>query len=437
MKKFRSSKISRLTDMGKALTKAGSELLIEKFEKNTSYENIRKINAAREIIKSMGELKGAVMKLGQMLSVTEDLALPPEIVELFKKLQKDAPTVPYFQMKEVIKNELGDYPENLFKEFNPEPIASASIGQVYRGRTKDNIDFVLKVQYPDIDKAIESDLKNLDNLIKLFKIVFPQIPNIKPLIEELSESIINECNYNYELENILTFKKLFSSHKNIHFQEPLKEFSSQKVIATKFIEGDHFDQTKYYSQEVKNQLGESLYFLHLDQLFSKNIMHTDPQNGNYLFKQNKIYILDCGSIKNFDEAFINAYALLTYSIREENLDLFKRSLFELNIIREEDSPELISQFYYTAQKIYLPYTKEGIYAPDKINPVNFVSDLFQQVKTLKNRPTPHQDFVLLDRANLGIFTKLRSWESAINWQNGIKLYQTEAEQKAINYFSSN
>lgn len=435
MKKFRSSKLSRLTDLGKALTKAGTHLLIEKVESQKSIENIRKLNAARELILSMGELKGAVMKLGQMISVTEDLALPPEIVELFKKLQKDAPTIPYSQMREVFKSEIGDYPENLFKEFNSTPIASASIGQVYKAITKDGQEVAIKVQYPEIDLAIKNDLKNLDQLTKLFKIIFPQVPNLKPLIEELSASILDECNYENELSNIQKFKALYAHHPNIFFQDPMQDYCTQKIITTKFIDGDNFDTIKNYQSEVRDSIGESLYQFHLDQLFGKGFMHTDPQNGNYLFKGEKIFLLDCGSAKVFSEDFIMAYSLLTYSIRNNKKDLFHKALLSLGVITKEDSDELIEHFLETAKSIYLPYTKEGCYAPEKINPIDFVSNLFKRVKTLKNRPTPHQDFVLLDRANIGIFTKLRALEAKIDWLNGIQKYQAPKEEIAIKYFA--
>lgn len=434
MKKFRSSKISRLTGLGKAVTKAGTQLLIDKLESSQSVENIRKIKATKEIVESMGELKGAVMKLGQMLSITEDLALPEEVVTVFKKLQSNAPTVPYEQMKNEIKKELGQNPEELFKFFEKTPIASASIGQVYKAITKDDKEIVLKVQYPNIEEAIKSDLANLDKLTKLFKIIFPNTPNIKPILEELSQSIIEECNYESEFENILLLKKTFFSHKNIHFQTPLEEFSTRRIIASEFIQGDHYDQTKAYPQDVKNSLGTSFYEFHLDQLFQSKLMHTDPQNGNYIFNQDQIYILDCGSIKRFDTDFVMAYALLTHSLRKENKNLFIKALVFLGVIQPDDNNELIDQFFNTAKRIYLPYTKEGVYAPDKFNPVQLISGLIDGVRSLKNRPTPHEDFLMLDRSNIGIFTKLRSWQSKIDWQEGIVKYQSPTEEEAIKFF---
>lgn len=437
MKKFRSSKISRLTGLGKALTKAGGQLLIDKVESTQSAQNIRKIKAAKEIVESMGELKGAVMKLGQMLSITEDLALPNEVVVLFKKLQMSAPSVPYEQMREVIKNELGDYPESLFKKIDTTPLASASIGQVYKATTKEDVEVVLKVQYPNIEEAIKSDLSNLDRLTSLFKIVFPNTPDLKPILEELSASIINECDYTQELENIELFKNTYRHHSNIKFQNPIKEFSAKKVLCTEFIQGEHYDNTQNYSQEIKDILGKTFYEFHLDQLFSSNLMHTDPQNGNYIFDGETVYILDCGSIKKFDEDFLMSYALLTYSIRNEHKKYFIKALLNLGVINESDSPELINQFYITAKNIYLPFTKDGAYTPEKFNPVNLVSGLIDGVRNLKDRPTPHKDFLMLDRANIGIFTKLRAWESKINWQEGINKYQIETEQLAINYFSKN
>ena len=435
MKKFRSSKISRLTGLGKALTKAGTQLLIDKIETSQSAQNIRKIKATKEIVESMGELKGAVMKLGQMLSITEDLALPDEVVLLFKKLQMDAPTVPYEQMRDVIKNELGEYPESLFKNIETTPIASASIGQVYKALTKENEEVVIKVQYPNIETAIKSDLANLDKLTKLFKILFPNIPNIEPILEELSQSIITECDYTQELSNILLFKETFKHHKKIKFQTPYQSFSSKRVITTQFIKGDHYDETKRYNQNIKDSLGNTFYEFHLDQLFRSRLMHTDPQNGNYIFENDIVHILDCGSIKKFNDDFVLAYALLTYSMRSHNKELFTKALLELGVLNPQDSNELIDKFFETAKNIYLPYTKEGIYSPDKFNPVNMVSGLIDGVRNLKDRPTPHHDFLMLDRANIGIFTKLRSWESVIDWQAGILKYQKESEDQAIKYFS--
>ena len=174
MKKFKSSQLGRLTKLGKSIVVATGHLAIDAVKNKTqeiisqndkASELTRKISATKEIVQSMGELKGALMKLGQMISITEDLVLPPEISALFRELQKSSPPMSQNDLNSVFLKGFGKLPNEMFKSFDMLPMAAASIGQVHKAQTFEGQDVAVKVQYPKIVEAIKNDFKNYFKLI--------------------------------------------------------------------------------------------------------------------------------------------------------------------------------------------------------------------------------------------------------------------------------
>ena len=200
-KKIKTSKLQRLTKMGTTLAKATSKYLVKKTLTKTNHLNV-KTSVAKDIINSMGELKGALMKMGQMLSITEDMILPPEVTSLFKELQKDAPPMPRSDLDRVFLESFGKIPEGLFKSFDRTPIAAASIGQVHKAFLPTGEPVAVKIQYPNILKATENDFENLDQIKKFFGLVFPGAVDVTSLVKEMKRSLLMECDYEREKKNM-------------------------------------------------------------------------------------------------------------------------------------------------------------------------------------------------------------------------------------------
>ncbi len=387
------------------------------------YELGRKAMAAKEIISSMGELKGAVMKLGQMISITEDLIIPPEISKLFKELQKNAPPMPKDDLINIFKEEFDKSPFEIYKEFDPTPIAAASIGQVHKALTFNDELVAVKVQYPKIVKAIEHDFENMDKIISLMKLLFPNSPKPDSYIVELKRSLLEECDYLKEAEHIEFFNEsLNSEFPNILIPKVYKDLTTKKVLTMEFMEGDTFEETLKYPIETRNDLAQLHYDAHMFMLYNLKSMHTDPQNGNFLFKGNKIIMLDFGSVRAFPDDFIEIYKDLLISVENDDYEDYRDFITKMQILSESDDEEMFEKHYKLLKTIYLPYTKPGLHKIHKSNPFEMIHEFIKGVK-VKGREAPREEFLLLDRANFGLYAKIRSWDASIDWVNAIKRYR--------------
>ena len=429
MKNFISGKLSRLAKLSTSLMRAGSQYAVDTLVEKASskiedaQKTAKQIKAAQEIIKSMGELKGAVMKIGQMISVTDDLLLPPEVTQMFKTLQKESPSMSKQQVQRVFVENFGKLPENIFAEFDYIPVAAASIGQVHRGITKEGDRVAIKVQYPEIANAIKNDLSNIDQIQKVFKLILPKGMDIRHFLEELRDSFLHECDYENEMRNMQKFEEaLATEFPQIRIPKTFPQYTKKQVLTTEFVEGDTFEQSLKYSQEEKDELGRLLYESFLFLLFRKRMLHTDPQNGNYLFRKNEIILLDFGSIREFSEDFVKCWERLCWAVETDNFELYKECCMELQFGHEKTSQDFMQAHFNLASGIYEPFLNEGTYSVTGVNPLELIKNFVIQAKW-KDVNMPQREFMMLDRANIGLFTKIIQWKSHVNWANGRLKYQ--------------
>ncbi|MDO9183295.1 MAG: AarF/ABC1/UbiB kinase family protein [Bacteriovorax sp.] len=442
MSEFKSSKLSRLFTVGKGLTKATATLAFDAAKNRAQtyldnhqndLKNIKdlslKIKASKEIIVAMGELKGAMMKLGQMISISEDLFLPKEISELFKDLQKNSPSMSPKDVEAVLQNSFQKSSKELFLEFDEIPIASASIGQVHKARLKTGEIVAIKIQYPKIVEAIKHDFQNLHQIDNLLHILFPNKPNLDSLIEELKISMYEECDYAHELSEMIYFKQEYEKHfPQIYIPKVFPEFSSSTILTMEFVEGDSFEETLLYTDEERNFLGQMLYNSFLHSLWNLKRLHTDPQNGNYLFKRDKIIMLDFGSTRSFDHEFISDYCDLMMSLEENNSVKYGILCKKLEIFKVDEKEDFMLQHFLLIQEIYLPYIRPGIFPVVPISPFALFKELIGKVD-FKGRSSPKREFLLLDRSTFGLYTKLLTWKSEIDWLYGKNTFRNSIENE--------
>ena len=441
MSDFKSSRFSRLTRLSTTVAKMGVEYALGKAQevsqniKNSKEEaqNIAyKIKVAQELVKSMGELKGGLMKLGQMLSITEDLILPQEISELFKTLQKNAPSMSDEDLNKVFMKNFGKKPSEIFTYFESKPFAAASIGQVHIGVLPSGEKVAVKVQYPKIVNAIKSDMLNIKEFDRLLKVLIPSKPQIDNLLEELKSSLLAECDYLQEANSIELFREIFNQEfpGKIIIPKVYREFSTNEILTTEFMTGDSFEKTMDYPQEVKDQLGELLYLSFLYCLFHSKFLHSDRQEGNYLFHKDKIIMLDFGSTRKFNDDFIHWYSLLCLSVRNLDKKIFRDCVINLGINEEFDSNEEIEKSFNLVADIYKPFLADGKYPIEDLNPFRLIKEYVSSIN-LEGRKAAREEFIMLDRANIGLFTKIKKWKASINWKNGRDLYQIQSENNAL------
>jgi predicted unusual protein kinase regulating ubiquinone biosynthesis (AarF/ABC1/UbiB family) len=183
------------------------------------------VRNAERIVETLGELKGAVMKVGQYMSIQADL-LPKEFADVLASLQQSAPPVEYDLVASVITSEFGKEPEALFARFDPEPYASASIGQVHRAQLSDGTDVVVKVQYPDVERNIEGDLSNLKTILSTGSIMGYRKSDLEGVFAEIRDRLYEEIDYDQEMENLREFRRIFQRDKRIRVPLVYPPYSS-------------------------------------------------------------------------------------------------------------------------------------------------------------------------------------------------------------------
>ena len=184
---------------------------------------------------------------------------------------------------EAVTRELGEAPDTLFEEFDIEPIAAASIGQVHRAITKDGQAVAVKVQYPGVDEAIANDLSNADPLLRIMRRAFPSL-DPEPLVQELTERLVEEVDYELEARNQTLFAEYYEGHPYIHVPSVLPELSTKRVLTTELASGHRFDEVLEWSQEERNLAAETLYRFTFGSMYRLHAFNGDPHPGNYIFR---------------------------------------------------------------------------------------------------------------------------------------------------------
>ena len=302
---------------------------------------------ADDIVDTLGELKGAVMKLGQIASQTQDF-LPKEISEALQRLQKEAPPVDISVIRTQIESELGASPENLFQFFDPVPYAAASIGQVHRAVTKSGLEVVVKVQYPGVDRSCDSDLKQLRLTLKLGGLIKMPKASVDALFEEIKERLHEELDYENEARNLRRFREFHQGHEGIIVPTVIDELSSRRVLTLEYVAGDHAQdlRAKGYDQDTINKIGHRLFNMLAQQLFCFQQIHGDPHPGNFAFrKDGTVIIYDFGCVKILKPEIVAAYKdAIIASIHEDYLKVDDAMLRLGARVKSKDSP---GADYYT------------------------------------------------------------------------------------------
>jgi predicted unusual protein kinase regulating ubiquinone biosynthesis (AarF/ABC1/UbiB family) len=303
----RSSKVGRLAatqaakQMGTRATNvargdAGSERALAK----------RQLETAEQIVAALGTMKGAAMKLGQVMSFLDVGLVPEEYREEFQaklaELRDAAPKVAYKDMKKVIEGEYGEPIEQVFETFDPVPIAAASIGQVYKARLHDGRDVAVKVQYPGVAQAVRADMQNLGIILRLMKMVAPGL-DPKAMGDEIRSRIDEELDYELEAQNQRALARLFRGHPFIVVPDVMTKLSHEKVIVSEFVHGRGFEELKQLPQAERDRLGEIVYRFYFGCMYRHHQFSGDPHPGNsLLLDDGRMVFLDFGLFKRIPAA---------------------------------------------------------------------------------------------------------------------------------------
>ncbi len=411
--------------LGAGLKYAGTKITNSPFDEFLTGQAIT-------MTKEFGELKGSLMKAGQMLSMYGEYFFPPQANQVLKSLQSDSPPVIWSKMQEHLEEYLSaDLLNEL--EIDPESIGSASLGQVHKARIiKTNEVIALKIQYPDVDKAVDSDLKALKTLLKLSRIL-PEGLDLDPIFKEIKTMLEQELDYQQEADATKLYQKKVADDKRFVVPKVFDRYSNKKVLATEYIDGLKADHplVQNLSQKRRNQLAENFLELYLKEIFVWNIVQTDPHLGNYKIQldplgNDRVVLLDFGACRTFSKFFIDAYRHMIKGSVEYNEPLFFNASRALGFIKDTDSAEYIKTFstfcYETVEPFWDPkdgrntsgkVKADGTYNWKQTDLPGRVVKKAMQFKNFDLR-SPPQEILFLDRKTGGVFIFLSVLGADIN-----------------------
>jgi len=417
LKEIRSGLLSRGLSLAKAGLRAGN-LAAAQFRQQDPNKPAW-LGKVEYLVKELGELKGTAMKVGQTISMYGEHLLPKEVNELLKKLQQDSPALAWEAIRKHLIDQLG---EEKFNELEVEhnAIACASIGQVHKAKIKTSGEVIaLKIQYPGVDSAVETDLKLLKFILNMTELV-PRGPRFDQIFAEIKEMFHQEIDYDLERSFAQKFHELLKDDERYIIPKIHSRYSTKKILAMEFVEGlrtDHPD-VQALSQERRNRLGLMFIDLYLRELLEFRLVQTDPHLGNYMVQidpngaNDRLILLDFGAAREAPLDFLEGYRKLMEGGVLKDARLVEKGGRQLGLLQPQDSIELVDDYVDLCYLLTEPV--RGMYDWG-------ASDLPQRVvkrvghfMTAYRLRAPPRELVFLDRKLGGVFIFLSVLKCAVD-----------------------
>ena len=389
-------------------------------ERRVELDRERELRTAEAVAERLGNMKGALMKLGQMASYVDE-GLPGPLREALAQLQSNAPPMSADLAAGVIERDLGAPPDRLFVEWDPDPIAAASIGQVHRAVVVDPATgqeraVAVKVQYPGVGEAVAADLRNADLLGLLLQQGFGGL-NPEDMVAEIKERLSEELDYRLEARNQQAFAEFYRGHPFIHVPDVLPAFSGAHVITSELVTGSDWKEMSAWPQEQKDLIGETLFRFVFRSLYGMHAFNGDPHPGNYLFHgDGRVTFLDFGLVKHFSEPEMRTFVgMVKAAAYDHDQSRFRHIVESAGMLRpgcpspDADVGDYFSQFYESVREDR-PVTWSSEYAS------GIVRHTFDRTSPIAQYATVPKAFVFIQRINLGLYALLGELRASGNYR---------------------
>lgn len=424
------SKIERATKLVQTGAKIGVNYVKHYAEKMVNPDLTRdKLNEnnAEDIYDGLKSLKGSALKVAQMLSMDKNF-LPQAYVEKFSLSQFSVPPLSAPLVLKTFKTNFGKTPYEIFDEFNANSVNAASIGQVHLA-VKDGKKLAVKIQYPGVANSISSDLALVKPIaIRMFNL---QGKDSDKYFKEVEDKLIEETNYLLELQQSQEVVEACSKIENLRFPSYYPEFSSEKIITMDWMTGIHLSEftAKNTDKEASDKLGQALWDFYMYQIHVLRKVHADPHPGNFLVDdQNHLIALDFGCMKQIpDDFYVPYFELINKNVITDKA-LFEQKLFQLEILRPEDSPSEIQYFtemFHDLLSLFTkPFQEEDFDFADEsfFESIAKLGERFSNDTNLKkmngNRGSKH--FIYMNRTFFGLYNLMFDLKAKIVVNNYLK-----------------
>jgi predicted unusual protein kinase regulating ubiquinone biosynthesis (AarF/ABC1/UbiB family) len=366
-------------------------------------------SAGETIASTLGQLKGAVMKVGQMAAVGADI-LPREVLDALRKLQRDAPPVDYATIAKQVEIELGEPPERAFSEFQIKPHASASIGQVHRARLHDGREVAVKIQYPEVDSAVDGDLAQLRLALRASGLIKVEKRSMDEIFDEIRARLVEELDYRFEAEQYAAFAPIVHQHAGLILPEVIAERSTQRVLTTTYEPSDPIDRLGElgYTQSQRDRIGTRLFSWVFAQVFRHAFLHADPHPGNLGARRDGSLVLyDFGCVKRLDPQWLSVYRRLFLAGFAQDYQAAEEALLGIGVRHPDRAPPPLEYYKLWRDLFIEPFLRDKIVDFATIRLHERVMEMAPLA--LKNLEPfqPARELIFLDRMLVGHYGNLR------------------------------
>ena len=379
------------------------------------------LESADKLVETLGRMKGAAMKMGQLASFIDTDYLPDEYRELYQdklgKLRTSAPAMPWDKVRKVLVEEYDDPYEELFAEIETEAFAAASIGQVHRATLPDGRRVAVKIQYPGVDAAIRADLSNAGMILRLAKALAPGL-DAKAVAEELKERVLEELDYEYEAQNQRTFSRAYRGHPFIYVPDVLTRLSRNRVLVTEYVEGRSFDEIKQLDSDQRSRFGEIVFRFYLGSIFQLQHFNADAHPGNYvLLEDGRVAFLDFGMTKRLD---VEQIKLQTEAVRARmsgDPERVRQMLHELGFVKNPQriEAERLMEHVDAVGGWYLDDREIEVTPEQVMSVISAVSDPRSDFYALMRRENVPANELMGRRMEIGVLAVLGQLRARRNW----------------------
>lgn len=381
-----------------------------------AYDEARRQRDAEAVTQTMGQMKGAFMKLGQMMSFISE-SMPDEYRAAMSSLQASAPPMDFTLLRDVVERELGKPLERAFADFDETPLAAASIGQVHRAVLPSGEQVVVKIQYPGVADAIRADMQNVSVLYRMMAMFYPAL-DPKPVVDELRDRLVEELDYEREARNQQAFYDLYHEHPFVRVPRVMPSHSTKLLLTSEYVDGRRFDEVVADDKTARDRYAEIIYRFVFGSIVQFGVFNGDPHPGNYLFdRDGKVVFLDFGCVKYFSEPTLKVWMALVRSHFGNDPQEFRARAMELGFLSEKRdiAPELLYEYF---GYFYEPFRHDREFEFSREYNARSLGMVFKpdgEFAGLTRKLNMPPDFVFVNRIQWGVYSILGTLGATGNW----------------------
>jgi predicted unusual protein kinase regulating ubiquinone biosynthesis (AarF/ABC1/UbiB family) len=381
----------------------------------------RHMEAAERMVDTLGTMKGAAMKIGQLASFIDTDFLPEEYRELYQdklsRLRSEAPAMPWTKVKGVLDEEWDEPVEELFEDFEHGAAAAASIGQVHRATLPDGRAVAVKIQYPGVAEALRADMQNAGMIMRLAKAIAPGL-DAKAPAAELKERVLEELDYEYEAQNQRAFSRGYRGHPFIHVPDVVTRLSRGRVLVTEWVDGVGFDDVKALPQAERDRFAEIVFRFCFGSIYHLQHFNADAHPGNYLLRDDgKVAFLDFGMTKQLDKEQIELEIAALDAVFEGDPERLRVAMNDLGFVKnpKKVDAERLMAHVITVGGWYMEDRDVTIDSRRVMEAITAVSDPRSEFFDLMRRENVPANELMGRRMEVGVLAVLGQLEATRNW----------------------